>query len=321
MSLARIREQAQKADQLIEEARKASQPAAEEPTPEVQEQTETQVEEPTEDQGVAAEGSVEEQDTDTRSADHREQAELWEQRYRSLDGMIKSRDKQIQQLHELLAGMQQASQQKSSPSEDDQPLVTKKDEEDFGSELVDMARRAAREEFRSLKAEFMRDIDELRNSVTNVTEVTQLTAQDRFEMQLDGHTSKRWRELDSDPKFINWLKSSPVRNKVFVAAVQEQEATTVAEFFNDYAALANQQREKADEPKKTRVAELEKQVSPGKSKSVGTPDSQAGGKKTWTRTEISQTYANKKQYKADEFQQLEREIATAQREGRVNYAA
>jgi hypothetical protein len=320
MSLARIRQQAEKADQMIEDLKAGKFDSPEEPTSEVQEEVEAPVEEPTEDQGVATtEQPVAKQETDGESL--REQAELWEQRYRSLDGMIKSRDKQIQQLHELLAGMQQTAQQKSVSSEEDQPLLTKKDEEDFGSELVDMARRAAREEFRALKAEFMKEIEGLRKNITHVSEVTQETVQSRFEMQLDDATQKRWRTLDTDPKFIEWLRSRPARNRVFVTAVQEQDATTVADFFNEYAALADQQRQKVEEPKQSRVAQLEKQVAPGKSKSVGSPDSQAGGKKVWTRTEIAQTYANKKQYKADEFQQLERDIAAAQREGRVNYAA
>ena len=318
MSLARIREQAEKANQMIEGLKAVPQETEEQPT--VTETEEAVVEDSTSDQGVA----VSEQsstDTSDSGADFREQAELWEQRYRSLDGMIKSRDRQIQQLHDLLAGMQQTAQQAPVAAENDSPILTKKDEEDFGAELVDMARRAAREEFRSLKAEFKKDIEELRGNLTTVTEVTQLTAQDRFEMQLDNLTNKNWRSLDTDQRFIDWLKARPARQKTFIAGVQEQDATTVADFFNEYAALADQQREKVEQPKKTRNAELEKQVAPGKSKSVSAPDSQAGGKKIWTRTEIAQAYANKKQYKADEFQQMERDIASAQREGRVNYAA
>jgi hypothetical protein len=312
MSLARIKEQAEKANQMIEGLKAVPQEAEEAP------EVEVEVEQPVVDQGVVvSETPVQDEPT----PDPREEAELWEQRYRSLDGIIKSRDRQIQQLHDLIAGMQQVSQQKPAESTSETPILTKKDEEDFGAELVDMARRAAREEFRALKAEFNKDIDELRGTLTNVSEVTQLTVQDRFEMQLDDLTKKQWRVLDTDMKFIEWLKARPARQKTFIAGVQEQDATTVADFFNEYAALANQHREQAEEPKKTRSAELEKQIAPGKSKSVGAPDSQAGGKKTWTRTEIAQAYANKKQYKADEFQQIERDIATAQREGRVNYAA
>jgi hypothetical protein len=311
MSLARIKEQAEKANQMIEGLKAVPQEAEEAP--------EVEAEQPVVDQGVAVPETPVESEPESGS-DFREQAELWEQRYRSLDGMIKSRDRQIQQLHDLLAGMQQ-TQQKPAEVTSDEPILTKKDEEDFGSELVDMARRAAREEFRALKAEFKKDIDELRGNLTNVTQVAQTTVQDRFEMQLDSLTDKRWQSLDSDPKFIEWLKARPARQKTFIAGVQEQDATTVADFFNEYAALANQQREKVEEPKTTRKAELVKQIAPGKSKSVSSPESQAGGEKIWTRTEIAQAYANKKQYKADEFQQMERDIAAAQREGRVNYAA
>jgi hypothetical protein len=314
MSLARIKEQAEKANQMIEGLKVV--PQETENAPETE--TEVAVEQPVEDQGVAS-SQPSTTDESEPSADFREQAELWEQRYRSLDGMIKSRDRQIQQLHDLLAGMQQMTQQKPAEQDAETPILTKKDEEDFGAELVDMARRAAREEFRSLKADIAREINELRNNLTNVTEVTQGTVQDRFEAQLDNFTEKRWRILDSDTKFIEWLKARPARQKTFIAGVQEQDATTVADFFNEYAALANQQREQAEVPKNTRKTELEKQVAPGKSKSVSAPDSQASSKKIWTRTEIAQAYSNKKQYKADEFQQMERDIATAQREGRVDF--
>jgi len=315
MSLARIKEQAEKANQIIEGLKAVPQEpdntlVAEEP----------EVEQPIEDQGVSVSEAPSTEGVDP-TATFREQAELWEQRYRSLDGMIKSRDRQIQQLHDLLAGMQQVSQQKPTEEDSAAPILTKKDEEDFGAELVDMARRAAREEFRNLKADIANEINELRGNLSNVAQVTQTTVQDRFESQLDDLTDKRWQSLDTDPKFIEWLKARPARQKTFIAGVQEQDATTVADFFNEYAALANQPREQAEAPKDTRKAELEKQIAPGKSKSVGSPDSQAGGKKTWTRTEIAQAYANKKQYKADEFQQMERDIAIAQREGRVNYAA
>jgi len=319
MSLARIKQQAEQADQMIREMK---QPTVEEVGQEQEQEENTTPEESVEaDQGVSA-GEDQQSQSDGPDAEKlRKEAETWEQRYRSLDGMIRARDKQIQQLHDLIAGMQQAPQQSQTAPEESSPLLTKKDEDDFGSELVDMARRAAREEFRSLKNEILSEVSELRQNLQGVNEVTQLTATDRFEMKLDEATGKQWRKLDSDQGFIDWLKGSNARFQVFSTAVQGQDATTVAEFFNEYAEMANQQRTQEEIPKQTRKAEIEKQVSPGKSKSLGTPDSQASGKKVWTRTEIAQTYANKKQYKADEFQQLERDIAAAQREGRVNYAA
>lgn len=319
MSLARIKQQAEQADQMIKGLNEPEESADQQPEENQEDVTEQHTSElPESDQGVESEDTAPVgEDVDKL----RKEAETWEQRYRSLDGMIRARDKQIQQLHDLLAGMQQQPQQPQESSDDAGPIITKKDEDDFGSELVDMARRAAREEFRSLKSDILKEVKELRDNLKGVNEVTQVTAQDRFEMKLDSLTDKRWRVLDTDQSFIDWLTSSTSRHKVFTTAVQGQDATTVADFFNDYAEMANQQRAQAEVPKQSRKAEIEKQVSPGKSKSVGTPSSQAGGKKVWTKTEIAQAYANKKQYKADEFQQMEREIAAAQREGRVNYAA
>lgn len=318
MSLARIKQQAEQADQMIKGFTEPEESVGEQAEEDQGTVEETTSELPESDQGVDSESTAP-VDEDVEKV--RKEAETWEQRYRSLDGMIRARDKQIQQLHDLLAGMQQQPQQPQEASDDSSPILTKKDEDDFGSELVDMARRAAREEFRSLKSDILKEVKGLRDNLVSVNEVTQVTAHDRFEMKLDSLTDKRWRVIDTDQSFIDWLTGSTSRHKVFTTAVQGQDATTVADFFNDYAEMANQQRAQAEEPKQSRKAEIEKQVSPGKSKSVGTPSSQAGGKKIWTKTEIAQAYANKKQHKADEFQHMEREIAAAQREGRVNYAA
>jgi hypothetical protein len=314
MSLARIKQQANEADQMI---RSLNEPSSEQP--EVEAQPEVEVEQSVAaDQGVPQEPEEQPQDSQP-GGDWKEQAQLWEQRYRSLNGMIQSRDKQIQQLHELLAGMQQVSAQPQEHTASDTSLLTKEDEDNFGSDLVGMARRAAEEAARRTEAAILQRLDALEGSIQGVRQVTQVTAQERFEAKLDKLTKGTWKQIDTDPGFIAWLEKSTARQQVFAAGVQQQDATVLAEFFNDYATLAGVQREQADKPKQDRAAQLERQVSPGKSKSVGAPDRQAGDKKQWTRSEIASTYANRKQYAADEFLRLEREIATAQREGRVDF--
>jgi hypothetical protein len=324
MSVARIRKAAEEADQMIQGLHEVpSEPEAQEETPAAAPET---------DQGVSAEAPPTETPDDAGEVDHapsvdsadtdwRHEAQLWEQRYRSLNGMIQSRDKQIQQLHELLANMQQvrSESQQASPSEPVDSLITKDDEDSYGADLVDMARRAGRQESMQLINEMKAELANMRESLQGVSQFTQKSVKERFEAKLDDVTKNRWRNIDRDPAFINWLKASNARYKVFSAGVQELDADTVAEFFNEYVKLAAPAPTTATQPSQSRKAELEKQVAPGKSKAGAAPISQAGDKKVWTRTEIAQLYANKRQYAADEFNKLERDVAAAQREGRVDF--
>ena len=316
MSVARIKQKAEEADQIIQGLREGNAPPDDQPT----EQAAT----PEQDQGVVSESTTEQEPQGEPSQDgpSQDEAQLWEQRYRSLNGMIQSRDKQIQQLHELLANMQQAQsrpQEQPQGSTQQESLITKDDEDSYGADLVDMARRAGRQESMQLIDELRAELNEMRRHVQGVTQVTQVSAKERFESKLDDLTNNTWRTTDADPGFMEWLKVSNSRRKVFAQGVQDQDAATLAEFFNDYVKLATVHRAEAARPTQARKTELERQVAPGKSKAGATPISQAGDKKQWTRSEIGRVYANKKQYTADEFNKLEREIAAAQRDGRVDF--
>lgn len=316
MSVARIKKQAEEADQMIQSLREGEDTPTE-ATPD-----------PVQDQGVVSEESepvVEEHAPREVSADTdwQNEARLWEQRYRSLNGMIQSRDKQIQQLHELLANMQQTQSQPQSQLVAQAPtvesLITKEDEDSYGADLVDMARRAGRQESMQLVEAMKAELASLRDSIQGVSRVTQVSAKERFEAKLDSLTNNQWKQTDLDPAFVDWLSASNARRRVFAQGVQEQDAATVAEFFNDYVKLAAVDRAVAEQPTQTRQAELERQVAPGKSKAGAAQISQAGDKKLWTRSEISQLYANKRQYTAEEFNKLERDVAAAQRESRVDF--
>ena len=330
MSVVHVKKQAAEADQMIEElnkAAKATQGEAEDPTPEGEVQAVTEGEHEAQlaevDQGVAAETG--EQPVEPEVGDWQAQAQLWEQRYRSLNGMIQSRDRQIQQLHELLAAMQHqhgtptVSSQSEATATPQTQYITKEDEDSYGADLVDMARRAGRQESAALVDEVRREMAEMRAALQGVSQVSRVTVQERFESRLDKLTDNSWRETDSNPEFIAWLQSSPARNRVFAEGVQSRDATTVADFFNDFAKLAQAEQARTIRPVEARLRRLEKQVAPGKSKAGTTPSSQAGEAKQWTRSEIAKLYANKRSYNADEFNKLERDIAAAQREGRVDF--
>lgn len=335
MSMERIKRDAQQADQMIAEMGRKPTDGAEPETATERQEAESEAsnegleQTPVTDPGVHQNDPGEEEagGTDHNDADRvKAEAEKWEQRYRSLDGMIQARDKQIQQLHDLLAGMQEQQSQAPRGGNEGQPeapssepLVTKADEDNFGSDLVDMSRRAAREELGKFSQDLQRQFDALRNELKGISKTAEVSAQDSFEGKLD-KVAPNWRTIDSDARFIAWLDESTARKQVFGTAVQHRDARAVGDFFNEFERIHEAEQTRREEPAQKRRQELEKQVAPGKSKKAAAPESRSDEKKTWTRSEIVSAFANKKQYPADEFAKLEREIASAQREGRVDFS-
>lgn len=321
MSIERIKKEAAKADQLIEELAKqgreaqADNPEPEQDVVETPEAAQPEVEQP--DQGVVADAATEDQKMlDVQRV--QEESAKWEQRYRSLDGMIQARDRQIEQLHQLIAGMQKAptSSAPAVEGETEQQLVSKSDEEAFGADLIDLARRVFKEEFSKAVGSFRGEIDSIKQSMEGVAQSTALSAQDRFENKLT-QAVPQWREVDADQRFIDWLNGTPTRAKLFAEAARSHDVEGVSFFFKEFAQLITP----AVDPKAKAQDALAKQVAPGKPKSVATHATQSSDKKVWTRSEIAEFFKNgKRHYGAEEFAKLERDAFAAQREGRVDFS-
>ena len=327
MSIARIKQEAQQADEMIRNLAQSTEQQDEGGEPANSDDVQaTDVDQGIQntDEGVADQPTSEpgDQNTGNSSADEdaRDEARKWEQRYKSLDGMLKSRDKQIAQLHELIASMQHSAQQPAQKevSQESQQHITDEDTKMFGADMVDMARRAAREEVYAGMQSLHAEIQSLRDSLKGVETTTQHTVKESFESKLDS-LAPNWRTLDRDENFIAWLRDTPARRDVFAAAVQQRDAQSVASYFQEYERITQAQQTQRTSAQQARKQQLEKQVAPGRSKTTSKDVRTSGDEKIWTRSEISETYANKKRIKPDEFSKLEREIAAAQREGRVDY--
>lgn len=325
MSTARIKQDAEKADQMIRGFSDQQEPGdgAQEPPAEPEEGNEHQ--EAADDQGAAATGDDQGQtsgDDGAQDTARKDDEPDWEHRYRSLNGMLRQRDQKIEQLYEMIAAMSTAqAQQSQQPQEDpaEQPLVSKDDETAFGSDLIDLVRRVTREEFNVLRKGFMEELQGLKGQVQQVETSVKQTASEKFEAELDKRVPS-WRNIDADPKFIEWLQSSPVRNQQFVQAVQKLDHVAAGDLFEMYGQMTGQAQQQKTEAKQSRRQELEKQVAPGKSRKVSTPDHSAEDKKTWTRSEIARFYADKRNMDPKEFARQEKDVFAAQAEGRVDYS-
>jgi len=243
------------------------------------------------------------------------------QRYRSQDGMLRARDQELQKLSQRLEEMERRQEQaQSQPAEPPQPAWSDKDEDAFGTDLVkyihDVAARVAREAVGSLP----QDVADLKSGLSKTTEMTAVSAKDSFEAKLT-KLAPEWRSLDQDQAFIAWLEDRPTLHKTFHAAVQGLDAAGVADVFNTYSELAGTRtKSKSDR----RREELEQQAAPRKQRQSAPAPAEAAPEDVWALSEIQQVYRTKRgrdgrQLTPEEWDALEREIAAAQAQGRVDY--
>jgi hypothetical protein len=249
----------------------------------------------------------------------REESRLWEQRYRSLDGMLQAKDRQIADLHQLIANMQAAP--KAPPAEESKPLVSAEDEATFGADLLDVTRRVSRDELRQYARSLEEKLARLEHQFQGVASVTAETAQERFMNRLT-QAVPNWSSVDKDPAFMDWLQAAPTRQRVFSEAARGQDVVALAQFYSDFEAMtARQAPPTAPEPKEI-DPRLAKQVSPGRSRATPTPNSSEGEKRQWTQSGIADVYRKMAngQVPKEEAARLEREVFAAMKEGRVDYS-
>lgn len=258
----------------------------------------------------------------------REQLRVWEARYSSLEGMIRARDKQIDQYQTMLANIQSQPAQQAAPANQSQELVTKEEEQVFGKDMVDFVQRLAQHEASKVVTALERKFQQIEEKLLGITNTTQAVAHDTFEAKL-AREIDNFHEIDANPAFERWIKERKSRHHLFGTAVQSQDVDTLADIYTEFArlhlikpqaeqtgAVAAPAQQQAAPSKPT----LEQQVAPGKGRTTTPAASPASNdEKVWTRSEIAALYNRKRDYKPEEFTKLEREVFAAQQNGRVDY--
>lgn len=268
------------------------------------------------------------------------------QKYKTLQGMYNAEvprlhqqnremQQRIQHMEQLLASM---SQQPAAPAPQSQPvqkLVTDDDVKEYG-ESLDVMRRVSREELNPIVGRLSQIEDLLRQMQTNVVpqvqavaQRQQVSAEQKFWADLSA-TVPNWREINDRQEFQSWLLdvdplTGITRQTYLEDAQRALDARRVSNFFLTWLeksgqASVAQSAERAPPPA---ASELEKQVSPGRSRSTGT--SQAGKERTYTPDDINKFYNDVRsgKYKGRDADRarIERDIFAAQREGRIQLNA
>lgn len=265
-----------------------------------------------------------------------------EQRYKSLQGMWQSSaarlQKAEQQNAELSDKLTQAITKLESlaapaqPTAQTESLVTDKDAEAFGTDLIDLARRVAKEQFGEREQQLLGQIQKLEQRLVDqdaklgtVTETQVATAQERFYASLDGSLAT-WEQIQATPECQQWLQTRVpgarhTWNQALLGAANDFDAPRALEVFDTFLA-ANptlDPRKKAPAPApQSKRDELQRQVAPSKS---GAATSTPQGKKVYSAREyeqgMNQVVQLGKMRQYDEQAALENELNAALAEGRV----
>lgn len=252
--------------------------------------------------------------------------ETWQQKYRTLKGMY---DAEVPRLHaqvkELTSRMDQLQREAQAPKTETKPktaekLVTDADVEAFGSDLIEVQRKVARE----VAQEFAQDIENLRAENAKLREQltetgTQVSASS-FEAKLNRMVPD-FEQVNANPRWIDWLNEvDPMLRAPRKAVAQEAFNRGDADAVAYYIGMFKQSiAAPAEEPTKTKNKELERQVQPNRSATPTANVPQKG--KTYNSSQIQDMFQKAAllggQGKIAEARALEAEIDAAYMEGRV----
>jgi hypothetical protein len=252
--------------------------------------------------------------------------ETWQQKYKTLKGMY---DAEVPRLHsdirELKSQMELFRKAAETPKSEvksakAEKLVTDADVEAFGSDLIEVQRKVAREvamEFRGELDAMKAENEELRKQL-NATgnQVSEASFEQRLHRMVPD-----FQEVNVDPKWIAWLNEvDPLLRGPRMTVAQEAFNRGDAEGIAHYVSLFKATLKSADvEPTPNKAEEIARQVQPKRSASSAPAASQQG--KLYTDRDIQNMFKRAVELgsrgQPDEARKLEAEIDAAYRDGRV----
>lgn len=189
------------------------------------------------------------------------QPDVWEQKYRILQGKYNA---EVPRLSAQLREMQ--SEIESLKTAKPEALISEKDKEEYGESMIDMMRRAAREELAAKDSE----IQELKRKLNMVEDITVRKTTDDFWAELK-RAVPDWEAVNVTEGWLDWLGevdefAGRVRQDLLDEAQKSRNASRVAKFFNAYKQQKDAKQSKA-------VAALEEQIAPDDGAPASAPSS------------------------------------------------
>ena len=205
-------------------------------------------------------------------------------------------------------------------------LLTAQEVEDYGQDMIDVVKRAAREEVGQELDTLRAENENLKTQVGGVQQTTAVTARQTMLNYLDGELSG-WRQINTEPVFVQWAEdidtfSGQRRIDMLRAAFEQNNGPRVLAFFRGFTTEnAAFQTQSQIEPARQPQVDLNSLVAPGRASDGDAPRAPEGNKPTYSQADIQQFYANVNRgvYKSDpaEKDRIERDIFAAQSDGRI----
>lgn len=240
-----------------------------------------------------------------------------------LYGQLKEQNQQLEQLQRELAELK--AKAAAEPEKPKESLVTSKDEEAFGSDLIDMARRVTRDEIGQVLdrinqiEQMLKRIEALPQQVQQVAQQQAQSAEERYWGAVNTAIPD-WNQIDSDPRWVEWLNTrAPFAVKTYrelageaIQAGQIEPIVELVKAWKQAAGIAQAQQQQSKSQQ-----ELERQVAPSKQNASQTP----AGKKIYTREEYERAYDPRtlKDMSDADVDKLHAELDLAVAEGRVRF--
>jgi hypothetical protein len=277
----------------------------------------------------------------------------WENRFKSLRGRWDQEQKRhretVEQFEQRMNDVARENRKLKQPQFNDQspmPMITDKERDDYGADLIEIMKRAAVEAVLPMLKPIAQTVGQVQARVETTENETGKQFLSRMHGTMD-NTVPGWQELNEDPNFIAWTKRSDVysglnRQELLQKAWYAGDSNRVAAFFRGYlaeeaavdpaAAQARQQAypEGMGHPQPNGAAAsvpqgqpasrvtLESLAAPGRARVAATAPA---GKPVWTADGISTFYmdvANGK-FRGRDAERIatEADLMSAQREGRI----
>ena len=281
-----------------------------------------------------------------RSGDDNVPEETIVQKYKTLQGMYNAEvprlhqqnremTGRVQQMEQLLASLsaQQANANTTQQQAITEKIITDKDVEEYG-ESLDVMRKVSREELVPVAQRLAQIEHMLRQMQTSVVpqvqavaQRQQVSAEQQFWAELSANVPN-YRQLNENDTFQSWLlQADPLtgitRQTYLDDAQRSLDAGRVANFFRTWLESTGQATV-AQSTGRTGVSELEKQVTPGRSRNTGAPATTNQGK-MYSPQDIQKFFNDVRigKYKSREQERdrIERDIFAAQRENRIQVNA
>jgi hypothetical protein len=314
--------------ELAEQIQKSLEPPA-------SEDGNTGEENPADNTPPATSNVIESENTTETAPTPNAEEQSWKTKYDVLSGKYNA---EVPKLHEqvqntvnaLHALQQEIDQLKAKPQAEKKPPqshITAKDEETFGGDLIDLARRVVKDEISGLISDFshvkavISTLTDLPNKVKTVETKQQLTEEELFWADV-AKQIPNWQAIDADPLWIEFLANKPAftsrtYRELAIEAIAQGQVAPLVELVKVWEDATGQTSQKEEQSKKQK--ELNSQVAPTKGKTTTNTPAETG--RIWSGEEYSKAFDPRltRTMQKEELETLQAEAEKAYVEGRIKW--